>query len=84
MGCVGTSRNIKIKDKIDVNDQFNLNHEDKENKIKTPEIKLDSESITKIAKLSNNNMIYNESPIRINSSIKTFMKDASEDIVKEK
>ena len=78
MGCVGTSRNIKIKDKIDVNDQFNLNHEDNENKIKTPEIKLDSESITKKAKLSNNNMIYNESPIRVNSSIKTFMKDASE------
>ena len=76
MGCVGTSRNIKIKDKIDVNEQFNLNEEDKDNKIKTPERKLDSESITKVAKLSNNNMIYNESPLNI--SFKHLIKNASE------
>ena len=81
MGCVSSTKYIKVNDVKDNNnnEKIDLNNEEKINKIKSPKTKIDSGSNTKSGYLHSNNqnmMIYNESPLNI--SFKHLIKNASE------
>ena len=80
MGCVSSTKLIKVNESKDNNNEINdLNNDEKLIKIKSPKTKIDSESVTKSGQFHNNNqniMIHNESPI--NTSMKQFIKNASE------